>query len=89
MTRRATSAKYALAELYAGTARSAEAFRKWNRVKIGLLFDNDPFAFETYLQNYPDAPYVVRSLSCLNAEEIQNYAGGRVDILLGCPRSAD
>lgn len=83
--KRRTSSKYKVVELYAGSARSAEKFREWNHATIGLLVDNDRFAFETYFQNHPDAPYLVRSLSCLTAAEIENQNGGPVDILLGCP----
>jgi DNA (cytosine-5)-methyltransferase 1 len=77
--------RYNFVELYAGTARSTEAFRSWKRTRIGLLVDRDRFAFETYFQNRPDAPYLVRSVARMSAREIEAYAGGRVDILVGCP----
>ena len=76
---------YRFVELYAGTARSGDAFRPWKRAQLSLLVDRDPFAFETYFQNYPDAPYLVRSVPTLTAADIETAAGGRVDILVGCP----
>ncbi len=72
-------------ELYAGTARSAEPFRRWKRCKISLLVDNNKLARETYLANYPEAPYVARDLGRLKGDELRSLVGERVDVLLGCP----
>lgn len=72
-------------ELYAGTARSADAFRAWRRCRVALLIDNDEFAARTYKQNQPDGPYLVGNLGRLTPSDIRRHAGGRVDILLGCP----
>lgn len=72
-------------ELYAGTARSAEPFRRSSAFRIRLLVDNSSFAFETYLANYPDAPYLVRSVAHLTAADAVSIAGCKPDVLLGCP----
>jgi len=72
-------------ELYAGTARTVEPFRQWKRAKIALLVDKDQFAADTYLANYPKAPYLVRDLARITPDQIKERAGGKVDILLGCP----
>jgi DNA (cytosine-5)-methyltransferase 1 len=72
-------------ELYAGTARSADAFREWTRCHLALLVDSDEFAASVYKENHPNAPYLVGNLSRLTPAEIQQHAGGRVDVLLGCP----
>src|SRR5262249_29694490 len=72
-------------ELYAGTARSADPFRMWKRCEISLLVDNNHYAANTYLANFPSAPYVVADLRRLSPRRIRSLAGGRVDILLGCP----
>jgi len=72
-------------ELYAGTARSAQPFLKWRRCNISLLVDNDPLARETYLQNFPRAPYLERNLTHAHSDSLLAKAGGKVDILLGCP----
>ena len=72
-------------ELYAGTARSVEPFKRWPRARIGLLVDNDEYAAETYKFNYPNAPYHTTDLSKISAAELEALAGGSVDILLGCP----
>src|SRR6185436_17956887 len=72
-------------ELYAGTARSADAFRDWARCRVALLVDRDEFAASVYKQNHPDAPYLVGNLSRITPGEIQQLAGGPVDVLLGCP----
>lgn len=77
--------RYNFVELYAGTARSTEAFRHWRRTRIGLLVDRDPFALETYLQHRADAPYLVRNVATMTPREIESFSGGRVDILVGCP----
>lgn len=77
--------KLNVVELYAGTARSVQPFRRWPRCRIALLADANKFAQETYLHNYPDAPYVVKDLTHVTANWIKSRAGGRVDILLGCP----
>ena len=77
--------KLRVIELYAGTARTAEAFRGWRRCEIALLVDNDPYAKETYECNRPNAPYVVENLEDCSSERIETLASGRTDILLGCP----
>lgn len=72
-------------ELYCGTARGAEAFRAWRRAEISLLVDSDKVAQKTYLANRPNAPFLRRDLARLSAPQIRAEAGGRVDVLLGCP----
>lgn len=72
-------------ELYAGTARSCEPFRRWKRTKIALLVDSWRFARNTYLHNFPSAPYVLGDLGRIDPAEIERLVGGKVDILLGCP----
>ncbi len=77
--------QYSVVELYAGTARSAEAFRQWRRSRIALLADQDQFAADTYKHNYSKAPYLVTDVKALTPADIEREAGGKVDILLGCP----
>jgi DNA (cytosine-5)-methyltransferase 1 len=77
--------KLKVVELYAGTARSVEPFQHWRRAEVALLVDSSDHARETYLLNHPRAPYVRKSISRLKPEELLTLAGGRVDILLGCP----
>src|SRR5438309_1226100 len=72
-------------ELYAGTARSSEPFRCWKRSTLSLLVDNSEYAARTYRANFPKAPYVVANLAKMSPEQLVAAAGGRVDILLGCP----
>jgi DNA (cytosine-5)-methyltransferase 1 len=72
-------------ELYAGTGRSLEPFRSWRRCNVSLLVDNQRYAADTYKVNYPKAPYLVADLTHTSAAQIRNAAGGRVDVLLGCP----
>lgn len=80
-----THQRLRVVELYAGTARSADVFRAWKCCQMALLVDSDPFAAKVYLDNHPGAPYLVESLSRLTPAEVRSAAGGRVDILLGCP----
>lgn len=72
-------------ELYAGTARSSEPFLGWRRCVLSLLVDNDPTAAKTYRENFPKAPYVLGDLTRMRPDQLLTLAGGRVDILLGCP----
>lgn len=72
-------------ELYAGTARSCEPFKQWKRARIALLVDVSHHARDTYLHNFPDAPYLQSDLLRLTPDQFKAKAGGRVDILLGCP----
>lgn len=84
----ATNARFVplrLVELYAGTARSAEPFRHWKRCRVALLVDNNALARDTYIYNFPRTPYVRRDLRRATPRELEALAGGRVDILLGCP----
>ncbi len=82
---RQRDAPFRVVELYAGTARSAEPFRRWGRCELALLVDNSAYARDTYLHNAPDAPYLQADVRRVSAERIAALAGGRVDILLGCP----
>lgn len=72
-------------ELYAGTARSCEPFKRWKRAEIALLVDVSHYARGTYLHNFPNAPYLQSDLIRLTPDQIKANAGGAVDILLGCP----
>lgn len=74
-----------IVELYAGTARSCAPFKQWKRTRIALLVDKSSFARDTYLRNFPSAPYVRGDLLRIRPDEIKALAGGRVDILLACP----
>lgn len=74
-----------IVELYAGTARSSAPFRRWRRTDISLLVDNNEVAVNTYKANFPTAPYRKASLSRMTPARLTALAGGRVDILLGCP----
>jgi DNA (cytosine-5)-methyltransferase 1 len=76
---------YNVVELYAGVARTWEPFRSWKRAKLGLLVDNEQFAADTYRANFPTAPYIKRNLRWMKPYELEVLAGGKVDILLGCP----
>lgn len=80
-----TAKKYTVVELYAGIARTWEPFRGWEKCQLGLLVDNNSYASETYKTNYPSAPYLTEDLRKVSAEDLRVAAGGRVDILLGCP----
>src|SRR5438445_6587371 len=77
--------RFRVVELYAGTARSVQPFRRWPQSRISALIDFDEYAAETYLANVPDAPYYTRDLTNIRASTIERLAGGKVDILLGCP----
>jgi DNA (cytosine-5)-methyltransferase 1 len=52
---------------------------------LALFVDNDDFARDTYLYNFPTAPYVRADVRRLSPDRIEALAGGRVHILLGCP----
>lgn len=77
--------KLRIVELYAGTARSVEPFRQWARAEVALLVDSNSLARDTYKLNFPDAPYVLEDLQGLSTGQLLALAGGRIDVLLGCP----
>jgi len=77
--------KLRVAEIYAGIARTWEPFRQWRRCELGLLVDLDSLARDTYTDNFPRAPYWKRDLTWVRPDELEAQAGGKVDILLGCP----
>jgi DNA (cytosine-5)-methyltransferase 1 len=74
-----------VAELYAGTGRSVEPFRHWSNCTIAGLFDNNQYAADTYLANFPGAAYYVRDLTQIRPSTIERLCGGKIDVLLGCP----
>jgi hypothetical protein len=69
--------KLKVVELYAGTARSVEPFRSWRRADVSLLVDANTFARDTYLANYPEAPYAKRDIAALRPSQLLSLAGGR------------
>lgn len=77
--------EFSIVELYAGTGRCAEPFRRWRRTKRVALFDIDQYAAKTYRKNFEEANYSILDLGRARASTIANRAGGTVDILLGCP----
>lgn len=82
---RTPKSKFKVVELYAGTGRSVEPFRSWRRAQVSLLVDNSRYAFDTYLLNYPRAPYACGSMNSLSPPELVALSGGQIDVLLGCP----
>ncbi len=80
-----TNRRLTVVELYAGIARTWEPFRSWRRCQLGLLVDINPYAAETYKRNHPSAPYLTQDLRKLSGRRLKQLAGGRIDILLGCP----
>lgn len=77
--------KYQVLDLYAGTGRCSEPFREWRRTKGVALVDSNDYAKRTYLANFPGANYRKVDLSNTSTRELAALAGGKVDILLGCP----
>jgi DNA (cytosine-5)-methyltransferase 1 len=77
--------KLRIVELYAGTGRSIQPFRQWRKTEPALLVDASSHAAEVYRHNFHSANYLVADLSYLSSKSLQQHAGGRVDILLGCP----
>jgi DNA (cytosine-5)-methyltransferase 1 len=77
--------RYTAVELYAGIARTWDAFRSWKRCKLGLLVDINQLALDNYIGNHPSAAYLRRNLQWMKPSELEAKCGGRVDILLGCP----
>jgi len=75
-----------IVELYSGTGRSAEPFRRSRSCKVKLLVDCNEDARDNYLHNHPKATYELRNIgSNTNGAWVREKAGGRVDVLLGCP----
>jgi DNA (cytosine-5)-methyltransferase 1 len=72
-------------ELYAGTGRSVEPFRNWSRTGSITLVDINSYAADVYKKNFPAAAYHVHDLGKTDTNELLRLAGGRVDVLLGCP----
>ena len=77
--------KFNVLELYAGTGRSIEPFRRWSRTGRICLVDNNQYAADVYKANYPGSAYHVHDLGKTKAQDLLRLTGGRVDILLGCP----
>lgn len=77
--------KFNILELYAGTGRSIEPFRSWPRTGKICLADNNQYAADVYEKNYPGSNYQVVDLGKTKTSDVLKSAGGRVDVLLGCP----
>jgi len=73
-----------IVELYAGTGRSLEPFRRWRRAEVALLVDNNPLAADTYRYNFENAPYAVIDLATAQPSVVLGLSG-KIDVLLGCP----
>jgi DNA (cytosine-5)-methyltransferase 1 len=72
-------------ELYAGIGRSIEPFRISKDCEVSLLVDNNTYARDTYLHNFPTIPFSLSDLSSMTSKDLLKQAGGRIDVLLGCP----
>src|SRR5437870_4893364 len=77
--------KFNILELYAGTGRSVQPFHGWNRAGRITLVDNNPYAAQVYKKNFRKANFRLMDLGKAKAAELLKIAGGRVDVLLGCP----
>jgi site-specific DNA-cytosine methylase len=77
--------KLRVVELYAGIGRTWAPFKQWRQCELALLVDSDQLACDNYTDNFPKAPYWRRDLLWVRPSELQQEAGGRVDVLLGCP----
>ena len=77
--------KLRVVELYAGTGRSIEPYRDRPEFEVALLADISHKAREAYLANHGASPYALIDLEKASAASIEREAGGRVDVLLGCP----
>lgn len=79
------SHKLKIVELYAGTGRSVRPFLHWKKADAPLLVDVNAYAAEVYKHNFPKATYATTDLRKTSSVDIVALAGGKVDILLGCP----
>jgi len=77
--------KLRVVELYAGTGRSIEPYRGQPEFEVALLADISHKARDAYLENHEGSPYALIDLERASAASIERLAGGKVDILLGCP----
>ncbi|HEY7810941.1 MAG TPA: DNA cytosine methyltransferase [Allosphingosinicella sp.] len=77
--------KLRVVELYAGTGRSVEPYRGRPEFEVALLADISHKARDAYLANHKASPYALIDLEKASAARIEREAGGRVDVLLGCP----
>lgn len=77
--------KLRVVELYAGVGRSIEPYRACPEFEVALLADISVKAREAYLANHGNAPYSIIDLKKASAAAIEREAGGRIDVLLGCP----
>lgn len=77
--------KLTVLDLYAGTGRCSQPFQNWKRIKQIYLADVNQYAQKVYQLNYPKASYKVCNLSNTSSKALADFAGGKVDILLGCP----
>ena len=77
--------KLNVVELYAGSGRSVDPFRSWRRAEVSLLVDSNRYAYDTYLLNHPRARYACSDMNALAPSDVVALAGGRIDVLLGCP----
>ncbi len=77
--------KLRVVELYAGTGRSIEPYRNRPEFEVALLADVSHKARDAYLANHKNSPYALIDLATASAASIERQAGGKIDILLGCP----
>ena len=77
--------KLRVVELYAGTGRSIEPYRGRPEFEVALLADISHKARDAYLANHKASPYAIIDLQKASAAAIEREAGGKVDVLLGCP----
>jgi DNA (cytosine-5)-methyltransferase 1 len=79
-------AKAATVELFAGIGCVTRGFERSGHFEGIALSDKDAHARETYLENHPGRPYLLRDVADVTGADIRRLAGGReLHGLLGCP----
>jgi len=52
---------------------------------IGAALDFDPVAIETYRQNHPNIPALLRDVATVSGRELQTLVGREIDVIAGGP----
>ena len=52
---------------------------------VGAALDFDPVALETYRQNHPNIPALLRDVASVSGRELQALVGRDIDVVIGGP----
>lgn len=80
-----TERKYNVLDTFAGAGGFSLGFMLSNHYNIIGAIEQDQWAADTFKTNHPETNVIIKDIRNVTDEELRDYFGGKVDVLLGGP----